>query len=523
MTRIAVYTSFAANYLAKARVLAQSLKTTNPDIDVVAVICDKLPIGVDPACEPFDQIWMIEEYSAQPVKAWIFRHTIMELCTAVKGWGLQRLLTAGYDFVFYLDPDCWVLEDLSHVIAVLRNEMSVLVVPHTTVPAETDEGIRLIEISSLKHGIYNLGFLLVRNDQNGRRFAAWWAERLHKHCLIRFEDGIFTDQRWFDLACGYFPFIQVGWHKGIDVASWNVGQRSITRAGPNTYLIDGDPLVFYHFSGVGPAGVHRWVREIFAPSDPLAAELEFRYEQLVNQAGQQRFANMQPAYDFYGDGEAVTSADRALYRAKEEENKRRFPDPYDAGRDAPFRQGESERLNADYNSLRHKVEYLARRLFHQEFYRRSSGNDAAAWDDYVNSGWLSSANPNRYFDHRLYIGQVPSPERARFATPLHHFVAIGKKAGLAPAWFFDELYYVKRHSDVSEAIARGEFSCGLEHFIGAGYSEGRRSSALFDEANYVRTNKDVGDAVAAGLFANGGEHYIAFGMREGRTAIFGGD
>lgn len=524
--RVAIYTSFAINYLAKARVLAESVKAVSPDIDVIAIVCDRFPAGIHPMAEKFDQVWMVEEYPAQPIEAWIFRHNIMELCTAVKGWGLQRLLAAGYDYVFYLDPDCWVLQDPRQIIDLMKAGMSVLVVPHTTAPAETDEGIRLIEVSSLKHGIYNLGFLLVRNDEDGRRFAKWWAERLHRHCLIRFEDGIFTDQRWFDLAVGYFPFIQVTWNKGIDVASWNVGQRFITRSGDSGYLIDGDPLIFYHFSGVGPTGVHRWVRDIFAPSDPLAAELEFRYEELINQAGQRRLESLRPAYDSYSDGGSIDPADRIRYRAAEDENRRCYPDPFRAGADAVFRGGSGRATALSPVPVRaaEDVEKLAIRLFDADYYRdcvrlRSAGT-AASWAAYKERGWESSLNPNRYFNHSFYRAQVPRSGRVGYPTPLHHFIAVGRRRGIAPVWFFDELYYLKCQQDVSAAVDAGNYSSGLEHFLYCGHLEGRKSSALFDEASYLRTYRDVAEAITAHLFANGGEHYQKHGYQEGRLALF---
>jgi hypothetical protein len=524
--RVAIYTSLAVNYLAKARVLVKSIKAVNPDIDVIGVICDRFPIGLDPAQEDFDQIWMVDEYPTEPVKAWIYRHNIMELCTAVKGWGLQRLLAAGYDYVFYLDPDCWVLQDPLRIIELMKTEMSVLVVPHTTSPAETDEGIRLVEISSLKHGIYNLGFLLVRNDQNGRTFAKWWSERLHHYCLIRFEDGVFTDQRWFDLAVGYFPFIQVTWHKGIDVASWNIGQRTITRSADGAYLVDGDPLIFYHFSGVGPAGVHRWVRDIFAPSDPLAAELEFSYEGLIKQAGQERLETIRPAYDTYDDGAAIDIADRVEYRADEEINRLQFPDPYKAGADAKFRTVTQRVASpaAEFSLSPDEVERLAMRLFDLDFYRdslqRQSASVVASWETYKSGGWESLTNPNRYFDNASYRALVPASLRTKYPTPLHHFIAAGRQRGIPPVWFFDEAYYLKRYTDVLAAVASQAFSSGFEHFLIEGCLEGRQSSALFDEANYVRTNKDVAAAISAGLFANGGQHYLRFGHQEGRMAVF---
>ncbi len=206
---------------------------------------------------------------------------------------LNRLLDAKYDYVIYLDPDCWVLEDPATIINALPPDASVGVVPHTTRPADSDEEVRIVETSSLRHGIYNLGFLVVRNDANGRVLAEWWAKRLDKYCIDDFKLGLFTDQRWFDLAVGYFDFIKVIRHHGIDVASWNVGQRVLTRR-DNGYNIDGDPLIFYHFSGVGPEGVHRWVRDKFAPSDPLVAELEFRYERMIADAGRRTWRGLFP-------------------------------------------------------------------------------------------------------------------------------------------------------------------------------------------------------------------------------------
>ena len=391
--RLAIYTSFAINYLAKARVLAKSVKEINSSIDVIAVVCDRFPFDIDPTAEPFDQIWMVHEYPANPIQAWIFKHNIMELCTAVKGWALKRLLDLGYDYVLYLDPDCWVLEDPQLIIKVLRESMSVLVVPHTSFPAETKDAVRIIEISSLKHGIYNLGFLLVKNDDNGHVFAKWWADRLHDYCYADFENGIFTDQRWFDLAVGYFPFIQVTWHKGIDVASWNVGQRSLARGEESRYLIDGDPLIFYHFSGVGPAGVHRWVREIFAPSDPLAAELEFEYERLINDAGQQKLATVVPAYECYDDGQTVRREDRVNFRSSEQSIKI-YPDPYSTAGVSSFRQhvralAPSSKI-LEPKLLHSDIENLALRLFDHEFYSKLAKMQGAKrkvlWKHYKSLG-----------------------------------------------------------------------------------------------------------------------------------------
>ena len=55
-------------------------------------------------------------------------------------------------------------------------------------------------IFSSVHGVFNLGFVGVRNCSEGRRFARWWAQRLLKYCHDDLPAGLFTDQKWVNLA-----------------------------------------------------------------------------------------------------------------------------------------------------------------------------------------------------------------------------------------------------------------------------------------------------------------------------------
>ena len=526
--KIAIYTSLAVNYLAKARVLVNTVKACNPEIDVIAIVGDRFPPGFDLSNEAFDQIWMVEDYPATPIKGWIFRHNIMELSTAVKGWALNRLLDAGYDYVMYLDPDCWVLEDPAKIVDLLPADCSVGVVPHTTREADSDEEIRFVETSSLRHGIYNLGFLLVRNDANGRRLAAWWAARLDKYCIDDFNTGLFTDQRWFDLAVGYFDFIKVIRHYGIDVASWNIGQRQIARNGDG-YLIDGDALIFYHFSGVGPTGVHRWVREKFAPSDPLSAELEFRYEKLIADCGQADLEKVVPYFDCYKDGTKVPAAHRAFFRSRPDFIER-FPDPYEVDTWPNFRheanaaqRPASAAPPADVPHELVNVEALALRLFDAACFARqtdapASGDVERLWATYKASAWKSRAAPNRFFDPAYYRLFVPVQERSAYPTPLHHYLAVGAAAGVSPSWIFDDAYYLGTYADIRNAVRSGIFSCGFEHFVHHGAEQGLEGCAFFNERAYLARNPDVAGNVSHGGSCRSGEaHYIADGSAEGRT------
>ena len=47
----------------------------------------------------------------------------------------------------------------------------------------------------------------MRNGAEGRRFAAWWRDRLHRFCWDDVPGGLFVDQRWCDLVPALFPYL----------------------------------------------------------------------------------------------------------------------------------------------------------------------------------------------------------------------------------------------------------------------------------------------------------------------------
>src|SRR3546814_12289571 len=80
----------------------------------------------------------------------------------------------------------------------------------------------MTEMSVTEHGIYNLGHLFVRPDENGRALSRWWADRLDKYCFDDKTIGLFTDQRWMDLVPATFEGVKILRVPNMDVASWNI-------------------------------------------------------------------------------------------------------------------------------------------------------------------------------------------------------------------------------------------------------------------------------------------------------------
>ena len=311
------------------------------------------------------------------------------------------------------------------------------------------------------------------------------------------------------------------------MASWNIGQRTLTRNGDG-FLIDGDELIFYHFSGVGPAGVHRWVRDKFAPADPLAAELEFRYEQLIAQCGQATLHKIPPYFDQYQDGQKIPAEHRAIYRNSPDLAKR-YPNPYETSASPSFRDEitggigpiESQPELVPSAGTYDVVEGLAMRQFDAEHFRKQSGssaNSSAAqlWNDYKNLRG-KKFNPNRFFDTSYYLRFVSDDVLARCPTPLHQFVGERVLARVAPSWIFDETYYLESYPDIKEVVRLGPFVCGFEHFVRHGVEEGRDGCSFFNERAYLARHADVAASVNLGEFRTGEAHYVAYGHKEGRS------
>jgi len=285
MKTVAVYTSFTFSYLAKARVLAESLKRHHPDWVFFALMTDEVPEGVtfDVEDESFDEILWSKDIGIDNYDEWIRQHNIIEACTAVKGPALQYLCEKGFDVVMYLDPDVVVFDTLQPLIDELEHS-DILLTPHQLTPEDKDDAtaIKDNELCSLTHGVYNLGFVAVNGHKGseGYKFAKWWHDRLYLYCREDIPNGMFTDQRWCDLVPAFFDKVKAIRDPGYNVASWNLSQRNITITKSGDILVNDSPLRFFHFTKLGPVG--RKMTERYAVSNTEVFELWRWYQEQVD-------------------------------------------------------------------------------------------------------------------------------------------------------------------------------------------------------------------------------------------------
>src|SRR6516165_4969195 len=170
------FTSVSLNYVPKARVLALSVKKFPPEARFCLLLAEPVADGLTLNFPEFDQVATVDDISIPKKEAWLFKHNVVETCTALKGFFLEELLKRkDCTSVLYLDPDTVVFSDLSSILSRF-DRASILLTPHSLAPETSAEGIFDNEISFLRYGLYNLGFIGVKNASEGKRFSSWWKE-----------------------------------------------------------------------------------------------------------------------------------------------------------------------------------------------------------------------------------------------------------------------------------------------------------------------------------------------------------
>lgn len=323
--KIAIYTSCATNYVPKARVLAESVKRFHPEIDMFLLAVDELPPALKTNHDLFDHVVAASDLNIPDFERWIFGHTIVEACTAVKPFMLQYLLARGYDHVIYFDPDIALFSTLEGMLKQFSTH-SILLTPHLCKPEETEEAVRDNELSALKHGVFNFGYVGVKNDEIGNAYADWWAKRCYLACYADIANGVFTDQKWNDLVPVFFDKVKILKEPVYNVATWNYAGRKVTGNEAKGFKIDGKPLVFHHFTGYD-SGAHHAMLDKYGKHMPATKELSNWYENACQTFEQKSLSAIPWAYAAYDNGEKIMPHHRVLYRQRID-LRESFPEPF---------------------------------------------------------------------------------------------------------------------------------------------------------------------------------------------------
>ncbi len=315
--KICFFSICAKNYIPYARTLFQSLREHHDDIDFRLILGDRIDGAFDPEKEEFPVV-EAESIGMEYLDELAFRYDVAEFNAAIK--------PACFDFLFrenrcdaavYIDPDIYFLDRMKEVEALLCGGAEAILTPHICSP-DGQDGQRLDDLSILRYGTYNLGFLALADSSDGRRLLEWWKRKTRFDCREDLGNGLFMEQKWMDLVPSFVERTDILRHPGYNVAYWNLMSRTVRKT-PDGWRANEAPLIFVHFSGIradktdkDTFSIHR--KQFRADNMGDMAEILRRYRGALDGNGLADFSRLSYAYDTSRRGHAISPIVRRLYR-----------------------------------------------------------------------------------------------------------------------------------------------------------------------------------------------------------------
>lgn len=246
-----LFTIASRNYRPYVRTLMASARAHHPDFARCLLLVDEPEEGDDVDQDLYATVHA-RALGLSSFDDMALRYDVLELNTALKPFFIDWLFSQfGVDTAVYLDPDIRVHAPLQRALAALDGGATVVLTPHVTQPLPADDALP-DDHQFLRTGVFNLGFIALRRDPESLAFVRWWAEHLRTDCRVDFQNNLFTDQRWCDLAPCLLSRLHVLRDTACNVAYWNLPHRRLDRAPDGSWTVDDRPLVFFHFSGIDP-------------------------------------------------------------------------------------------------------------------------------------------------------------------------------------------------------------------------------------------------------------------------------
>lgn len=329
------FTICAKNYIGLALALEKSIKEHNKDVDFYIFVADEFSLQEDLENLPKNVIVAKDAIGISEVK-WLqmsFKYDITEFCTCIKPSCFKYVLEQfSPDACIYFDPDILVFNSLDDIFNQL-NQKSIFVTPHITTIEKVYTG-NLNERNLLFSGMFNLGFLALKNDEYAKKMLDWWEIRLEDRCFQNMMENYFTDQKWMDFLPSFFPTqLLISSDLGLNVAPWNFFEREIVNIDGAFFVknrIEKEvnnfyPLIFVHFSGynynalVNGDIVQGNIKNFEGYKD--FKEIFEIYANFIRESDFLKYIKLDYSYNYFSDGIVISKIYRGLFRRLLEDEK----------------------------------------------------------------------------------------------------------------------------------------------------------------------------------------------------------
>jgi hypothetical protein len=177
------------------------------------------------------------------------KYDIVEYCTSIKALIFEFFLKEkDVENIIYLDPDINIYSNLNRVVEEL-NKGNIVLTPHISDADTRSDYKKNRETKFLSVGIFNLGFIGIKNTKESRRFVSWWNQRLLELCYLNPQAGLFVDQNWINFVPVFFEKVRIIKDYGYNIAYWNYREReSFLKNNSFEHFKNNSEICFIHFS-----------------------------------------------------------------------------------------------------------------------------------------------------------------------------------------------------------------------------------------------------------------------------------
>ncbi len=309
---LAAGTVVAKSCLSFARVLAASFAEHHPDIPFFVLLADEVERCFDPAAEAFELL-QLGELAIPHLERFRFRHLQQPLSYAAAPFLVEHLFDRGYERVLFLKQESLVVGDLAPLFDRLEGSPIVLT-PHLVEPL-SGAGAAVRELNVLLSGSFNLGVLGVSAAPEGRRFLAWWEDRVLHHCRHAVGEGLHYEQRWIDLVPALFAGASIVRDPGANVGHWCLPEREV-EVRDGAVWAGGERCSVFRFSGFDPEtpeAVTRYSNRLRRADLGPAAQVFTRFLGLLAAVGHGETRAWPYSYGRFDNGVEIPEISRRIY------------------------------------------------------------------------------------------------------------------------------------------------------------------------------------------------------------------
>lgn len=243
-------TYFDSGYLVKGMVMIESLRVCGEPAPILVVAFDDqsfrhlegrkkdlllIVVHKNQMFEKFPELEAVIKSRSQAELFFTSSPFLLKL-------GMERTLPG--DLVLYLDADLFFFQNPEPVIREL-SDGSIGIIEHKYPIGQRD--------LASKYGTFNVGVVIFRNDNEGRKVLDWWAQSCIDWCHDFPSEGRYADQGYLDEFPRLSSKTVVLKNSGFNLAPWNTRSSELAEIN-GSVLVDGEPLIFFHFHGLS----RRW-------------------------------------------------------------------------------------------------------------------------------------------------------------------------------------------------------------------------------------------------------------------------